>query len=662
MSDTYWNDYHEIFPQNKQEDWGYTEIRYLNTEDRPESPDEALKRCKQRSRFGQECLLLETDDEQMTYSADYFTIADHPGSRGAIEEYESGRCAHYNSLSDGMIACLATREFVKLMSRFSPEEFSPENPEFMGYAKTQALNPYFRQALALAANTQVLTEQVRANCAQANVRLNEYLLQQTLAPVDDDRRDGLLYELKNRELVEPTVEKNRLSQMTCAKTLFLMQFGGVHTMQNNGANAEYQGSMTELLAHGGRTKILLGKGAPGQNTLEKKLFHDIRGRDKGTSVYGRSFASHAMEPTGRKPQAGADAYRESLSVTLSDNYGMNIGIGGVGNLCDGKTILPGGNDGHIYLKKVESTAESGGTMLIGFESEAPGMTGRTGHKHSIKADPSKISPFMSNKNGPGAKINGRAVDLSLWKPEAIGALLDAFAEKYGELQDLANRRIQMDDPADLWDKRQAATDKLNRLNAMLTGKAMTPQQFKSFMVDELGIPTVNINGKEVGIDKLVNDQQKYSKMLFELMNTRAHNNTIRRQPVSERDRAMEKIAFRPDQQYRQISAVLKKTKDKLFHVIDLGDSDKMKKIKESLMNVAVLSEDPHANAYIVHQALSALKEATKAYIDDPKKALNERMKLVRKLDELTEKQLQKLDEMVPQHRPPHIREPQRGLW
>ena len=661
MSETYWNDYSEPYIQGKHEAWNYVEVHYLNTSDRPDSPDEALKNCKQRSRFGQERLLLENDGDQLLYDSEYFVITDHPSSQGAISDYKHGQFNHYNSLSEGMIACLATQEFVRLMAKFAPEELSPDNPEFMKYAKTQSLNPYFRQALALAVNTPVLPEHTRTACAEINVQLNEYLMQQTLAPVNEAQRIGIYNELADKNKLEATIEKNRLSQLTCAKTLFLMQFGGPHTMQANGANAEYQGSMAELLTHGGRTSILLGKGATGENTLENKLFHDIRGADNGTSVYGRSFASHAIKSTGQKWQAGADAYRESKSVTISDNYGMNIGIGGVGNLCNDKVILPEGADGHIYMKKVESTAERGGTMLVGFESEAPGMTGRTGHKHSIKADPSRISPFMSNKNGPGAKIGGRVVDLSLWKPEAVGALLDAFGKEYGNLQVLANRRDLLHDTRDILDQRKAAADKLKRINAMLTGKVMTPQQFKSFMTKELGISSVHINSKDVSINKLVDDQERYRTALFDVMNARAHNDTIRRQPINERDRAMEKIAFRPDERYRQMPAVLKKAKDKLFHVIDLGDSDKMKKIKESLMNVAVLSEDPHANAYITHQALSALKKATEAYINDPKKALNERMRIVRQLDKLTEEQLRKLNEMVPQHRPPQIRNPQKVL-
>ena len=529
----------------------------------------------------------------------------------AVEMIRSGDFSQFESLSDDIINYVATCEFKKL---------DLNSPDITQKVEQNKFNPFFRKGLELASNTLELPVELRERAKDLSDYANEKIMQDTLAPLSSEALNNLSDDITDEAEREDLIKYDTNAKMTMAKTLLLAHLGNYHIMQKDGRNAKYDGSVTDSLAHGGRVVFTFGAKEPAEtDKLENVLFRNNDGTDKGTAVKDRIFGTHNLEEKGAVE--GPAAYKEKNDYisygNLQNNYYINPAIGGLGKKYGNTVIKNDGTNGHMYIKMQESTAKKGGYLMVGFEGEEAGLTGKAGHKHTMFADKAKASAFMAGKGAPGMSKGGRIVDLSHWKPERIGAMLNAFNQKYNELL-----------------KSPDGAEKINKINEKLCGKVMNNDDLVSFLKDDLGIesltyynPALNKDVTE-SVSAIVAEKDSLGEVRFDALGKKSDE--INTYVNSYMEKKMSAAPYRPGRQFQQLSEILEKHKDKLLK-IDLGDSKEMKKVKNDLADIIALSNDKNANLLQSSKRIQNLLNSTAEYIDNPKKADNKRMKIVKEI-------------------------------
>lgn len=539
------------------------------------------------------------------------------------------------------------------------EPFSPAEEGERKVNSEQKTNPFYRAGLDMASNTPSLSKKMREDCAAMGVAANEEIMKDTLSPATLTQVGNLLNCVDpstKRPATIPSVQarlrQDRLTQITLAKTLFLAQLGDFHVTQAKSGSQPYGGSVTEALAHGGRTIFTLGKGrAAAENTIRQSVFHDSgKDFDNGTSVQKRVFATHGM--TVKSGGADPAHYKETNPLTsVTNNYMMNPAIGGLGNqINNGKTIFNNGNNGHVYLKMVESTAKEGGYLMLGVEAEEGGSVGALGHHHTALATPAKMSAFTAPKGGPGAKTGGRIVDLSAWDPDTLGAVTNAFGAEYSRLSRIIDTfntsmidRIQIapEEPGQV----REAREKLSRIHEKLCGKVMEPTEMLDFMKTDLGITHVERTGsggirESVSVEELM--RQRVQHRGFEKLDSRAKARIPETAEAKEKlDLLMQTKDFTLSQSFENLAKGLDHNKKKIlglnsFFGIKRRDSGEMKRVKAAMRKVIDVSrKGSRANAYESREALNGLIDAAEAYLGDENKDHSSvRSEIVRRIREM----------------------------
>jgi hypothetical protein len=80
-------------------------------------------------------------------------------------------------------------------------------------------------------------------------------------------------------------------------------------------------------------------------------------------------------------------------LTKHRHWGMNIAIGGAGNISQGVTktqILSNGEHGHVYMYYMSPKENRFGGIMIGVEGSEFGKNSQVGSSHTIKAESSFI--------------------------------------------------------------------------------------------------------------------------------------------------------------------------------------------------------------------------------------------------------------------------------
>ena len=161
------------------------------------------------------------------------------------------------------------------------------------------MDPLFRKGMHFAA--QMTKDPVTGGHTDASrsidavdCRLNAMLMERTLQPPDAEQLRNLQEELERQGRGEETLStllKNQEQQCTMAKMMFICYAAGVR-IRKDGAQTDFDRSMGDLFAHGGRLMIDLPAGS-----LQSKQFDAIVGKHTGDAagVYGRVFATHAVE-------------------------------------------------------------------------------------------------------------------------------------------------------------------------------------------------------------------------------------------------------------------------------------------------------------------------------------------------------------------------------
>lgn len=386
-----------------------------------------------------------------------------------IKAAQNGNYAEYNSASPlvrNYVGTLAWNKFISEQN-LSSSQLSLRNEKVKKYVQDHILDAGFRVGLSAMKHTYPDNN----NLKELDEYANEYLLAKTLSFPSKENVAELSARI-GQKVAQREVVKNLSKQVVLAKTLFLAQLGK-YTLREGESTKDYVGSIAETFAHGGRTNFILP-----YNDVNNEVLKAFEGRETGKTAEIKSRIAATHSASQRKVNVDLSIANESeeekpkitqAGKIFSNQYGMNIAIGGIGSLGPNqKAVLSDGSAGHMYIRKQQGDSNTCGSLLIGIESAASLKTSYTGHFHTPLAKSSKQSAFLADKFGPGAKTNGKTVDLSGLDSKQLASALQQFEKSYINLQ--------KDNP-----------NSLNKVNEMLSGKRMSETNLLTMMTGLLGI-------------------------------------------------------------------------------------------------------------------------------------------------------------------------------
>ena len=377
---------------------------------------------------------------------------------------------------------------IRLFHRAYGKNPSLENPDVQKYLKDNAMNAAFRAGISSYKNSTDPEERKNANTYDKI--FNKSILEKTLMPPTESEINDFTQRV-GADAAPAELNRNLARQRVMAKMLLMGQLGRYDISDAGKAKGELTEPLSETLAHGGRTNIVLPVGED-----SKQVFNAFLGANKGreAGVYKRLAATHYVSR--REVGAGGSITNETeeqkpyffqLHQILTNQYGMNLATGGIGAKGpDGNVIMGHGELGHAYMRLEKGDKTHCGAIMFGIEGCEPGVTNSLGHVHDIRAKSAKQSAFLADKGVVGNKKGGRQIDLSGISTQELVGILNEFDNKYSELQNNANT--------------SEGREKLAAINDMLMGNPMEAEKLID-MFNEL-----NMGGREIA--NIVNNARK----------------------------------------------------------------------------------------------------------------------------------------------------------
>ena len=377
-------------------------------------------------------------------------------------------------------------------------------------------DPIFRSII----NMMILRRAVDKKNNEAWMRLREYdefmnqqLILQTLAPITEEDKKRLEEENKKlkkskydgRESAETMITNNVTKQRHMAKMMFIMQLGRFDQFDTDKKGIQtpshFKKNIAEALAHGGRVGVCL----PAGSTEDQKKIYDAWKGEAANLMFSR-FATHEFH---RKKAKKINSFFKEIKLkgmkfsfkklfknwheerpsSYSDNYGLNLALGGLGKQFNGSVIDDQGKFSHMYQRFRMGDKDTCGGMLFGIENSAPGGTCVTNFKqyfggyngtscigelHNGKAISHGQSAFFSSKENYGDQYSGRVVDLSNLEAGMLAQVISKFDEMYKKIQEDVSSKNKK--------KREEAQKKLQILNTRLSGRILTAQELYDLLI------------------------------------------------------------------------------------------------------------------------------------------------------------------------------------
>lgn len=413
----------------------------------------------------------------------------------ALSDFQNGDYTKFSALpkmfQDYALTKIKADIYAKLANANEEFKFDIANSDCRQYLEEQSVNPLFQTALELIKaeemdkpvkdnNAEEMDKPVRVispeKLTEAVDFINTRVMEKTLAPVDN----------RDRRFTNKDIQINAEKQATVATALLLTHLGDTYINPDSKKGIQQEGNgvvknaapASELFAHGGRTVFVMPKGNNG-NALTKAMIKS----DDTEVVEGRKFATHDVirgkdkdgNTTFKEIKPKASISEMSPGFTFMHNTGMNVAIGGLGQKFGDTsdwTINNKGQDGHVFIRMEDSTEDTNGYVLMGFEGEAPGEKGRLGNKHDASAVKAPISMFGATKHAVGHTYDGRRVELGKYDQTDLTDVIKKFKEKYVALQVKASMEVEN---AEQEVERDKAKADLDRINKKLSGTPMTPE-------------------------------------------------------------------------------------------------------------------------------------------------------------------------------------------
>ena len=325
------------------------------------------------------------------------------------------------------------------------------------YLADHAKNPVFRLYCSLKSRENPVFRQY-------DDMMVDMLMEDTLRPLTESQIKQVNAMADNPEHAQDMIETNVEKQVQMAKMMFVAHLGQTNLVTNENEKVAMDRSVASMVSHCSRTAFVFPKG----NEKEvDRMMGNLTGAKmgKGAGVYGRFAATHST-----KHGATIGDFKEKKGVSLRHQYGMDVAIGGLGNPGIAgrggvpQTINMDGTCGHMYMRVDKGGADKTSSLLIGFESDAPGKNNQQGHGHTSAATGEYMSSFLAQREDEmGAKYGGRIVDCTMFKPEELSLALENFTSYYrGMVYEAMNN--------------PEARIRLEQANAMLSGNLMNPAQ------------------------------------------------------------------------------------------------------------------------------------------------------------------------------------------
>ena len=362
--------------------------------------------------------------------------------KNAFEMAKNGNFGKFEKLPHLLRNYLGAIELKKFREKFGPNP-SIEDGEVSEYLENNAMNAALRAGISAEKNA----EHTRAFAMALDSHINKIIMKRTMMPPS--------------EPVNEAIRINMAKQLVVAKTMLLMQIGKYDLIGKNGLCRELDVPVYEPLAHGNRANFIL-PGGKDSNLVIDAFMGQNNGADAG--IEKRTAATHSAKlrklgQNGVIESETEESRTYSPFKVFSNQYGMNIAVGGLGSKGpDGKAIIGNGEAGHMYMRAESGDAKHCGSLLIGIEESAPGSSNYIGNSYGIRAKSAKQSAFLTDKSVAGKKIGGRQIDLSGVSAVDLADLLNEFSQKYSSLQATANT--------------PEGRLKLSKVNDMLMGKRM----------------------------------------------------------------------------------------------------------------------------------------------------------------------------------------------
>lgn len=372
-----------------------------------------------------------------------------------------GDFSQFEKVSKAMKSYIAKKEFYKLKQTLEEcqkkygEELDTadvETPEVKKMLEKNAMNPAFRLMVSILKKQYEPAKEAEGADAKSyqmaaayDSYMGKYLMQKTLEPISKGARQNVINKFGAEGMYK--IERNKRKQCMIAKMLFMAQLGKFSKKAEDKTVSEMQENVSEAFVHGGRTGFILPRG---EKQGQKELLDAFAGgKDRGESfgLKGRAAATHSVvRKKWNKDGSVKEEFKELSSnhvkiATYRQQYGMNIAVGGMGEMGPNKQlVMDDGTNGHMYIKMREGDEYKSGALLVGFESEESMTTGKLGHTHFIAASSTHQSAFLAAKGGVGKKTDGRTVDLSELSAADLKTAIETFEDGYAKLQELAEKK------------------------------------------------------------------------------------------------------------------------------------------------------------------------------------------------------------------------------
>ena len=341
------------------------------------------------------------------------------------------------------------------------------------------MNPLFRVGLSLLAKGATIRVGAFAGCSAAQCAEMEDLCNQRIM-------SSTLYTVPQADASEgigpEELERNKQSQIFIAKTLLAAHMGKLERVDTDKETEKktksgWKQGMASAFAHCSRVAFTL----PGDKTATDAMCGEEHGLKAG--FFKRTAATHKLSKK-KKSKTGSELIEKKSKLgTFYGQQGMNVAVGGLGN--DGvggsggtlRKLKNDGSCGHVYMH-VDQGGDSAYTgLLVGFESDAPGVMNMTGHRHGM-GNPEFASSFGGMRTDEiGDKYGGRVVDLSGCSTEQFEMSMQLLEKKMNDLY----AKVSQGD--------EAAQAELMNISDLLAGKQLTREQINDILGE------VTYNGK-----------------------------------------------------------------------------------------------------------------------------------------------------------------------
>ncbi len=337
----------------------------------------------------------------------------------------AGDCSMLEKLDPVLRNRAATLYMARFVNLYG-ENFTPEaivasmkqNPEYV----KEMLNPLLRAGISLFIHSTVVEEAVVEKYRKLDALFNQEIMVATLTKNKSTVPD---------DFTETEKWKNIRSQQFMIKSLLAAHVGQL-TEKNHNINAPerpWQGPVANAFAHCSRVVYTL----PGTQDYSETATTEVVSSLVGLAPFKKRFgATHNLQ---LKRRDGTKEAKEKKSFTPFNQQGMNVAIGGLGNVGipgpggEVRQLRNDGSCGHLYMHLEKGDKEKNPGMLIGFESDAFMVRNQQGHRHDIFATAEKASSFGGQRvDEIGDKYGGREVDLSQVSEKGFTQLMDFVDE------------------------------------------------------------------------------------------------------------------------------------------------------------------------------------------------------------------------------------------